>query len=194
MPAQFPQEEVIVVRNMKRRVAAGAAVIGLGGLGGIALSSNHANKPTTTLAAKPEVRTHVIRRTIHVTKHVKPRHPVSGTGAGGGATIAATGSPGTYASGTAPVTGASSTGAASGSTYTSSAPITTSTSGAAATPSPSSAPSSTPVVTHTSGGGGGSASGGGGGSSPPVVTHTSGGGGGAGGGGGGEHEGGDHGD
>lgn len=164
------------MKNAKTRVAAAATILGLGGLAGIAL--NAGNQAAPPAAVKPLVRTKVIRQTVHVTKHIKPKHPAVG------------GTPGspyrTTSTTTEPIggvtTGASSTGSAAPTSST--APVTTASSGAAS--SPGSTPESAPVVTHTSGASAGS------GHSPanPVVTHTSGGGGG----GGGEHEGGDRGD
>jgi hypothetical protein len=168
------------VRNLKTRIAAGATVIGLGGLTGLALSAGQ--QKAAPAATKPLVRTKVVHRTIHVTKHVKPKHPAAGAGPGAAGTLAYTGSGGSGGSAT---TGASSTG--SSSTYSSSAPVTTGSSGAAGAPTSGSAP----VTTHTSG----SAAGGGGGGAP-VTTHTSGSAAGGGspvttassGGGGGEHD------
>ncbi len=72
------------MKNLKTRIAAGATIVGLGGLTGLALSAGH--QKSAPIAAKPLVRTKVIRRTIHVTKHVKPKHPVgAGAGMAGGA-------------------------------------------------------------------------------------------------------------
>ena len=68
------------VKNLKTRVAAAATIVGLGGLTGIALSAG--SQKSAPVAVKPLVRTKVIRRTIHVTKHVKPKHPM-GAGAAG---------------------------------------------------------------------------------------------------------------
>jgi hypothetical protein len=161
------------VKNAKTRVAAAATILGLGGLAGVALNAGSQTSPPA--AVKPVVRTKVIRQTVHVTKHVKPKHPAAG------------GTPGTpyrtTHTTTEPVGGVTTAASSTGSAPSSStpAPVTTSTSGAAATPSPST--ESAPVVTHTSGSPAGS--GGSGGTGAPVVTHTSGAGG-----GGGEHEGG----
>ncbi len=66
------------MKNLKTRTAAVAAILGLGGLTGLALSAG--SQKGTTLAAKPLVKTKVIHRTIRVTKHIKPKHPM---GAGG---------------------------------------------------------------------------------------------------------------
>src|SRR5690348_10238337 len=154
MPPQAARR-TSVVSKIKTRIAAGATILGLGGLTGLALSAGH-QKASQPVATKPLIRTKVIRRTIHVTKHAKPKHPV-------GASPAAGAVPATSAySGSAPATtGSSSVGASS---YES-APVTTSTSGASAAGT-----SAGPVVT--------SASGGGGGGSAPVTTSASGGGGG----------------
>jgi hypothetical protein len=129
------------VKRIKTRIAAAATIIGLGGLAGVALSAgNHgASQP---VAAKPLVRTKVIRRTIHVTKHAKPKHPV----------VAAPPAGSSSPSGSAPVTTGSSGAAAE-------EPVTTSTSGAGAeepvTTATSGAGGETPITTATSGAGGG---------------------------------------
>lgn len=137
--------------NLKTRIAATVTVIGLGGLAGLALGSGESQSTGTQVAEKPVVRTKVIRRTIHVTKHAKPKHPAA-TGSGGGALAAGSGSsPGGQGSAT---TGSSSGG--SGSSYSASSeagPVTTSTSGAATSPSyESGSYESAPVTTSTSGG------------------------------------------
>jgi hypothetical protein len=185
----FGQED-IVVKSIKTRIAAGATILGLGGLTGLALSAGH-QKASQPLAAKPLVRTKVVHRTVHVTKHAKPKNPP----AGGAAPQGVSG----YAAPEAAVATTGSSSAGSSSYSPESAPV-TSTSGSSSAPSGS----SSPVVTHTSGSSAGSE-----GSSHPVVTHTSGasagsgsggsapvstgasGGGGAGGGGESDHEGGD---
>ena len=69
------------MKSLKTRVAAIGAIVGLGGLAGLALSAG--NQRSALVGSKPLVHTKVIRRTIHVTKHVKPKHPM-GTGAGAG--------------------------------------------------------------------------------------------------------------
>jgi hypothetical protein len=125
----------MVVRNIKSRIAITATVLALGGLTGLALSTDKQKTPAT-VAADPLVRTKVIHRTIHITKHTKPRNPAGssaypGTGAG-------------------PAPEASPVAASSYSTEAPSA--TTATSGAG------SYPESAPVTTATSGGGGGYAS------------------------------------
>jgi hypothetical protein len=142
------------VKSIKTRIAAGATILGLGGLTGLALSAGH-QRASQPVAAKPLVRTQVIRRTIHVVKHAKPKPPAGGAplpGAAGAAYGAGSASAGV-------ATGSSSAGSAS----PSSAPVTTSSSGAAG----STGSGSAPIVTRTSGAGGGGGS--------PVVTHTSGG-------------------
>lgn len=102
------------------RIAAAATVVALGGLAGLALSDGH-KQASTTVAAKPAVHTKVIRRTIHVTKHAKPKHPAPGGSASG----ASTGSSAYGESSGSAVTGASSTGASA----TEASPVTTATSG-----------------------------------------------------------------
>ena len=71
------------MKNLKTRAAAAAAILGLGGLTGLALSAG--NQKATTLAAKPLVKTKVIHRTIRVTKHIKPKAPDGRMVRGGGA-------------------------------------------------------------------------------------------------------------
>ncbi|MGN6257633.1 MAG: hypothetical protein ACTHN3_07775 [Solirubrobacterales bacterium] len=155
------------MKNLKAKLAAGATVIALGGLGGLALSQG-GKAPGKQAAVKPVVHTKVIRRTVHVTKHAKPKHPPAGAGvepASAGSSSAGapavTGSSGAGSSeAAAPVsTGSSSTGGES-----ESAPVST---GASSTGgSTGSAPVSTgasgtggsegaPVSTGASGAGGG---------------------------------------
>lgn len=157
------------MKNLKTRVAATATILGLSGLTGIALSSG--GQRASSLVDKPLVRTKVIHRTVRVTKHVKPRHPI------------ATGSP-RYAGG---ATGSSSTGG--GTSSPGATPVSTGASGTSA-PSPSAGGGSgTPVVTQTSGSG--AASGGSeGGTATPVTTGSSSAGSAGGGGGEAENEGG----
>jgi len=62
------------VKNAKVKVATGATAVLLGGLGGLALSQG-GKEPVKPVADNPVVHTKVIRRTIHVTKHAKPKHP-----------------------------------------------------------------------------------------------------------------------
>ncbi len=160
------------MKSFKTRIAAGATILGLGGLTGLALSAGHQKAPQP-VATKPLVRTKVIRRTIHVIKHVKPKHPVGASPVAAGRTGTAFGGAAGGTSGAHVATGSSSVGSVPSASH--SAPVVTHTSGAAAG---SHGSHSAPVVTHTSGGGGGGKGG-------AVVTHAS---------GGGEHEGGDHGD
>jgi hypothetical protein len=151
------------VKNIKTKVATGATVVFLGGLTGLALSQG-GKAPSKTVADKPVVHTKVIRRTIHVTKHAKPKHPVAAAPVEPGSAPVVTGSSGT--SETTPVTtGSSGSGAES-------APVTTGSSGAGGE-------AAAPVTTGSSGAGGGE--------SAPVTTGSSGGGAG---GGGGESDGG----
>jgi len=172
-------QEVRAVKT-KAQIATGATVLALAGLGGVALSANN-QQAADVGATKPLVRTKVIHRTIHVTKHAKPKHPSVG-GAPPGATPrhgrgaasasgAATISTGTSSSGSSEASGSyssgsevttSSSGAATAVPVESggeSAPVTTSTSGASAAPAESGT-ESTPVTTATSGAGGGASGGG----------------------------------
>ena len=67
------------MKSLKTRIAAGATVVGLGGLAGVALSAGQQN-PASTVAEKPLVRTKGGRRTSHGTKHAKTKHPAAGGG------------------------------------------------------------------------------------------------------------------
>jgi hypothetical protein len=138
------------VKNAKAKVATGATVVLLGGLAGLALSQG-SSAPSKPVADKPIVHTNVIRRTVHVTKHAKPKHPPAGapggpaaSGSVGGGAYVATGSSGAAEGESAAVyTGTS--GSESGSE---SAPVTTGSSGGGGS-------ESAPVATGTSGAGGG---------------------------------------
>jgi hypothetical protein len=114
------------VKNAKAKVATGATVVVLAGLTGLALSQG-SSAPSKQVADKPIVHTRVIRRTVHVTKHAKPKHP-GGAGSTAGGTAAAS-----------VVTSTSSTGGEA-------APVATSSSGGGEV---------IPVTTASSGSGGG---------------------------------------
>lgn len=142
------------MKNVRAKVAAGATVVALGGLTGLAVSQG-GKAPSKPVADKPIVRTKVIRRTIHVTKHAKPKHPPAAAPVEPAAASApvVTGSSG--ASESAPVsTGASSAGAETEA-------VTTGSSGTGTEPAPVSTGSSgtggevAPVSTGSSGAGGG---------------------------------------
>lgn len=126
----------------KARIAAAVTVVGLAGLTGWALSADR-RQAAQTVAEKPIVRTKVIRRTIHVTKHSKPKHPAVAAPPAAGSS-SSPGAVSTGSSGSAnseePVTTASS--GAGGSEE----PVTTATSGSGSTE---------PVTTATSGSAGG---------------------------------------
>jgi hypothetical protein len=104
------------VKNARAKVATGATVVLLGGLTGLALSQG-SSSPSKAVADKPVVHTKVIRRTVHVTKHAKPKHPPAaapvGPAAAGesGSASVYTGSSGSE---TIPVTTASSGGGGGG--------------------------------------------------------------------------------
>jgi len=135
------------VKNVKAKVAAGATVIALGGLTGLALSQG-GKAPSAPIADKPIVHTKVIRRTVHVTKHAQPKQPPAAAPVEP-AGIASTAS--------APVTTGSS-GAAEGSELT---PVSTGSSSAGTeteavtTGSSGTRAETAPVSTGSSGGGGG---------------------------------------
>ncbi|HET8955367.1 MAG TPA: hypothetical protein VFN18_06895 [Solirubrobacterales bacterium] len=137
------------MKNAKAKVATGATVVLLGGLTGLALSQG-SSTPSKQVADKPIVHTKVIRRTVHVTKHAKPKHPPAGApvepaaaGSASGGAYIATGSSGAGESESAPVyTGSSGSGSGS-----ETAPVSTGSSGGGS--------ESAPVATATSGAGGG---------------------------------------
>ncbi len=116
--------------NVRMKIAAGATVLGLGGLAGYALGAND-GQPASAKATpasthqKPKVQTEVVHRTIHV----RPKDK--------GKSMSAAGSPTSPSS--APISSSAP------------APVTVAQTPAVA---PVSAPSSQPVSTHTSGGGG----------------------------------------
>lgn len=124
------------MRSVKTRIAAIATVLGLAGLAGVAL--NAGGQGSSQQAAKPLVRTKVIRRTVHVTKHAKPKH-------------LAVGAPPAQAAAATPAPAASSGAAVE-------EPVTTATSGTGSEEPVTTAASGTggePVTTATSGTGGG---------------------------------------
>jgi hypothetical protein len=138
------------VKNLKTKAAAGTTIVLLGGLGGLALSQGN-KAPSKSVADKPVVHTKVIRRTIHVTKHAKPKHPPAaapvepasaGTSSAGAPAV--TGSSGATATEATPVT----TSSSSTGTSTEAAPVTTASSSGGSS-------ESAPVTTTASGGGGG---------------------------------------
>lgn len=117
------------MKNAKAKVATGATVVLLGGLTGLALSQG-GPASSKQVADKPVVHTKVIRRTVHVTKHARPKRPPA----------AAPVEPAAASEAAAVVTGSSGgTGEP--------APLTTGSSGAGG--------ESAPVTTGSSGGGGG---------------------------------------
>ena len=71
-------QEVIDVKSTRTRIAVGATIVGLGALAGLAASADR-QKPAQPVAAKPLVRTQVIRRTTRVTRHAKPKATVGAT-------------------------------------------------------------------------------------------------------------------
>jgi hypothetical protein len=116
------------VKSIRTRVAAGATVLALGGLAAVALSAdNGGGGGNQAVAERAPVRTEVVRRTVHVTKHAKPKRPAAGSGSGSGGASSAPAPvsvPATTSSAPAPVTSSSGGGAEP-------APVTTSTSGSA---------------------------------------------------------------
>ncbi|HEX7059519.1 MAG TPA: hypothetical protein VF176_06675 [Solirubrobacterales bacterium] len=104
------------MKSTRTRIAVGATIVGLGGLVGLAASADR-QKPAQPVAAKPLVRTQVIRRTTRVTRHAHPKVSVG----------AASAPVASYASASIPAYAAPVTTSSSGATA---APVTTSASGA----------------------------------------------------------------
>ena len=136
--------------NVRMKIAAGATVLGLGGLAGYALGSNDGPPPSAsgqTTADKPKVHTQVVHRTIHVRPKGRTEDTAAGSSSGpgsAGSTAPAVGSAPTY-------TPAPTATPISDSSY--SAPSTGTSGGSA-----SSGGGSTPPTTGSSGGGSGSGS------------------------------------
>ena len=143
-----------------RTVTACTAVGALGIVTGLALGSGHSPAALDARAKQPvEVRTQVIRRTVHVYRHAKPPHVAPGISklAAAGPSTRASGAGGTRATGSpsAPVTrasGAAGTPRAAGSPA---APVTR----ASGVRSGSGRSPSAPVTTHSSGAGAGGSGG-----------------------------------
>ena len=95
------------------KIAAAAVVLGLGGLGGYALSSQPGPEASTAVTEKPK--TQVVRRTVHV----KPKAaPAASAGGGSYSPSAATSSSGAGSYSPAPVsTGSSGGGGSNGGEY-----------------------------------------------------------------------------
>jgi hypothetical protein len=173
------------MRRTYTRLIAGAAAIGAGALAAFALRGP-STTATPVAARNPavEVRTVVIRRTIHIVKHehaagASPGHGRASTSAVAGVAVARTRVSGSHraASGTAVAGGVSTRTSGSHSAVggATGAPVTTRTSSHGG----SSGGSRSPVTTRTSAGSGGSGK--------PVATRSSGGNGGDGGDGGGDN-------
>jgi hypothetical protein len=149
------------VKNARAKVATGVTVVLLGGLTGVALSQG-GSAPSKPVADKPIVHTKVIRRTIHVTKHAKPKHPPAtapvrpgAAGASAGGAYVATGTSG--GSGVEGESASVYTGTSGGGSGTETAPVSTGSSGSETAPmstGSSGGGESAPVATGTSGGGG----------------------------------------
>lgn len=134
--------------NLKMRIAAGATVLGLGGLAGYALGSNdgqqaQAGSATAQDPPKPKVHTQVVHRTIHVRPKGKTENAAAGSSAGSSG-----------GSGSAPAAAIAPAPAATPVSNTSYTAPSTGTSGSS---SPSGS-STSPPSTHTSGGGSGAGS------------------------------------
>jgi len=181
-------------RTTNARIAALATTLVAGVLAAFALrpSTSSTGSAAHVQQQAAEVRTQVIRRTVHIVRHERPPRARTTTGSGAGSTVALgaagtsraprTGTSGSHLTAARAVTGVAAprtrtSGASTGvtpSTGSTAAPVRTRTSGTSAAGAPSTSGSGAPVRTRASGG---STSGG----SGAVRTRTSGGGDGGGG-------------
>lgn len=168
------------MRRRHSRAAAAVTALAAGGLAAFSLRPSDGATTAALAARNPpaEVRTQVIRRTIHIIRH-EPGARLPGSRDTSGAGVQARGPVRSGASGShrpAPAGGSTgvatrtsgSHGGATGSPTGASTPVSTRTSGSHG-PSSSSAPAGTPVSTRSSGSHGGSS----GGSSAKPVTRSS---------------------
>jgi hypothetical protein len=130
------------VSDIRTRIAAFAVILGLGGLGGYAVSHNQAATQADKRALTPT--TQVIRRTVHAKNKMPPAGapPVAGT-------------PQSTLVASAPVSSGSSGSSSSSAPSTSPAPVKTHSSGSGSSKGSSGGSHRAPVKTHSSGGGGG---------------------------------------
>ena len=126
------------------RIPALAATLAAGVLAAYALRGGSPSTPATAQQPAAEVRTQVIRRTIHVVRHEKPPRSTAGSSSHSATAQGRGGAPAATRTATSGAHGTSSPNTVSGS-----APRTR-TSPASGTPA-GSAPASSPVRTHTSG-------------------------------------------
>jgi hypothetical protein len=122
------------VTNIRMKIAAGATILGLGGLAGFAMGSSPSADPqsieTTATQARPKVRTQVVRRTVHVrpkSKDTKPSASAAGAATAGPAAMPPASAPAAPSPAATPVSSSSpppvstgtsgSTGAGTGSDY-----------------------------------------------------------------------------
>lgn len=127
------------MRSTSTKVAAALTLIALGA--GTTLAMRPASPTLSAASPKAVVRveTQIVRRTIHVFKHVKP--PVAGAPPPGVSVTRSAAAAGVSGAGRRPV-------AASGPATT---PVRTRTSGAKTAPTPSAPPAAIPIRTRTSG-------------------------------------------
>jgi hypothetical protein len=57
-----------------KKLAAGASLVALGGITAVAIGQPGRTDSTKSAAAPVEVRTETIKKTVHVTRHEKPKH------------------------------------------------------------------------------------------------------------------------
>src|SRR3954470_4631542 len=57
-----------------KKLAAGASLVALGGIAAVAIGEPGQAGSTKRAAAPVEVRTETIKKTVHVTRHEKPKH------------------------------------------------------------------------------------------------------------------------
>ncbi len=154
------------MRRTEMMTAGGVTLAGLGLLAGLAIGSGDGNPATVAARPQPvEVRTQIIRKTVHVYRRPKPHHAAGGGSPGlhrsAGAGAVAVGASARTRSSGSHVAGSVAAGSAP-------AAVRTHSSGASA-PVHSSAPASHPVSTRTSGASHPSS-----GSAAPVKTRSSG--------------------
>jgi len=165
-------------RTTNARIAAAATTFAAGVLAAFALrpATSSTSSATVSRPQAAEVRTQVIRRTVHIVRHERPPRARGGAGTSAArSTSAATSIVGAPSAPRTRVSGASAVVAPT--SATAGTPVRTRTSGTAAAGEPSRRGSVAPVRTRTSGSGSGSPAAGGSGGGKAVRTRTSGGGG-----------------
>ena len=146
------------MNDLRTKIAAITVALGLGGLGGYAISSSKSSKEVAVAPAAEG--TKVIRRTIHAKRHrtkvAGPRHAAAGRAlASESVSTGSSGSSSGYSGSSGSPVGTGSSGSSSHSGRSSHRPVHTGSSG-----SSQSGSSHSPVTTGSSGSGGGATGGG----------------------------------